>query len=198
VKPSRDAAPSAPTATGYCSEKAPPSSCSRKKGPRARGAFIHARLTGYAACADASHITAPSPDGQARTMRRALASAGIATDEVGYVNAHGTGTLNGDVSEARALQIVFGGRAQRIPVSATKSAHGHLIGAAGALELIPAILAVRDGLIAPTIEFAAPDPDCPLDCVPNHAREDRHIRHALSNSFAFGGSNATLVVSRCE
>jgi 3-oxoacyl-(acyl-carrier-protein) synthase len=165
---------------------------------RARGAVIHARLTGYAASADASHITAPSPEGQARTMRRALANAGIATGEIGYVNAHGTGTLNGDVSEARALHLVFGDHASRIPVSATKSAHGHLIGAAGALELIPAILAVRDGLIAPTIHFDAPDSDCHLDCVPNQAREDRSIRHALSNSFAFGGSNAALVVSRFD
>lgn len=166
---------------------------------RRRGARIHARLLGYGAASDASHITAPHPDGQARAIRAALRSAGVPLDEVGYVNAHGTATANGDASECQALQQVFGHRLADIPVSSTKSFHGHLIGAAGALELVPAILAVRDGFIAPTLNFQRPDPACPIDCVPNTPRERPGTRVALSNSFSFGGSNACLVVGsdRC-
>ncbi len=165
---------------------------------RRRGARIHARLLGYGAASDAAHITAPHPDGQARAMRAALRSAGVPPDAVGYINAHGTATANGDASECQALQQVFGAQLAHIPVSSTKSFHGHLIGAAGALELVPAILAVRDGFIAPTLNFRRADPACPIDCVPNTPREQPGTQVALSNSFSFGGSNACLVVGRVQ
>jgi 3-oxoacyl-[acyl-carrier-protein] synthase II len=165
---------------------------------RRRGATLHARLRGYACTADASHITAPAAAGQVRTLEAALASAQVNPQDIGYLNAHGTGTSNGDASEAQAIAQVFGEHTKRLHVSSTKGAHGHLIGAAGALELVPTVLALREGLIAPTVNHRQADPECPIDCVPNQAREDRRVRLAMSTSFAFGGSNAALVLERVD
>ena len=165
---------------------------------RQRGARVHARLTGYAARNDATHLTRPDLDGQCAAMSAALASAGLAPQQVGYLNAHGTATIAGDVIETDSIRRVFGAHAYRMPISSTKSMHGHLIGAAGAIEFIAAVLAVRDGLIPPTINLHHPDPACDLDYVPNVARTGQCVAHAMTNTFAFGGSNAVLIASRAS
>lgn len=160
---------------------------------RARGAEILAEIRGFAMTSDAGDIVMPSVEGAMRAMRGALADAGIAPGEVGYINAHGTGTAANDRTEAAAIRTVFGDAPP--PVSSTKAMHGHCIGATGAIELLACLLALRDGVLAPTLGFQAPDPDCPLDVVPNVART-ADVRVAMSNAFAFGGLNAVLVLSR--
>jgi beta-ketoacyl-acyl-carrier-protein synthase II len=162
---------------------------------RARGAQILAELAGYAATADAFHITAPADDGVggAAAITGALHAAGIRPDEVDYISAHGTGTLLNDASETRAIKAALGEQAYRIPVSSTKSMTGHMMGATGALEAILCVKAIHDGVIPPTIHYQTPDPACDLDYVPNQARE-RRVRVALSNAFGFGGHNAVLVL----
>jgi 3-oxoacyl-[acyl-carrier-protein] synthase II len=163
----------------------------------ARGATVHAELVGFGQSADAYHITAPSEDGSgaALAMRRALRSADMAPEAVGYVNAHGTSTPAGDVSETRAIRLAFGDHADRLPVSSTKSMIGHLFGAAGAVEGIATVLALRDGVLPPTINQTDPDPACDLDYVPNQARK-AEVDAAMSNGFGFGGHNAVLVFRR--
>lgn len=160
-----------------------------------RGAEILAELAGYGSTADAYHITAPSEDGVggAKAMRNALQDAGLGLNEVGYINAHGTATQLNDISETRAIKAVFGDLAYQIPISSTKSMTGHMMGATGALEAIFCILAIRNNILPPTINYETPDPDCDLDYVPNQAREVV-IRSAMSNAFGFGGHNAVLVV----
>ncbi|RYH03442.1 beta-ketoacyl-[acyl-carrier-protein] synthase family protein [Salipiger sp. IMCC34102] len=159
----------------------------------ARGAKVLAEVAGFAATSDAGDILAPDPDGAARAMRGALADAGLAPEEVGYVNAHGTGTAANDRSETAAIRAVFGAHADRLRVSATKSMHGHLIGAAGAVELLACLMALNAGVIAPTVNYRVPDPDCDLDVVPNAAVE-ASVEAVLSNAFAFGGLNAVLAL----
>ncbi|MGX9855697.1 beta-ketoacyl-[acyl-carrier-protein] synthase family protein [Limimaricola variabilis] len=160
---------------------------------RARGAEILAEVAGFGMTADAADIVMPSTEGAVRAMRTALTDAGLAPEAVGYVNAHGTGTTANDRSECAAVAQVFGPAAERLMISSTKSMHGHLIGATGAVELLACIMALREGVIAPTIGYEAPDPDCPLDVVPNEAREAR-VEAVLSNAFAFGGMNAVLAL----
>ncbi|AZL60944.1 beta-ketoacyl-[acyl-carrier-protein] synthase family protein [Tabrizicola piscis] len=156
---------------------------------RARGAAILAEVAGFGMTADAGDIVAPDPDGAARAMRLALADAGLSGGDIGYLNAHGTGTLANDRSEAAAILQVFGPAPP--PVSSTKSMHGHAIGATGALEAIACLLALTRGILPPTIGHQAADPECPLDVVPNQSREAR-VSAVLSNAFAFGGLNAVL------
>jgi 3-oxoacyl-[acyl-carrier-protein] synthase II len=160
---------------------------------KARGARIYCELAGYGMSADAHHITAPPDDGHggARSMRNAMSNAGINVDEVDYINAHGTSTPLGDVAECVAIKRAFGDRARRIAVSSTKSMTGHLLGAAGGVEAVFTVLALRDQLAPPTANLFNQDPLCDLDFVPRVAR-DMRIRAALSNSFGFGGTNATL------
>jgi len=162
---------------------------------RARGARIYGELVGYGATADAYHITAPSPEGEgnARAMRMALAEAGLEPADIDYINAHGTSTQPNDREETAAIKQVFGDHAYKLLVSSTKSMTGHLLGAAGALEAIACLLAIRDGCIPPTINYQTPDPGLDLDYVPNTARA-RSITTALSNSMGFGGHNASLIV----
>ncbi|RWR32727.1 beta-ketoacyl-[acyl-carrier-protein] synthase family protein [Sinirhodobacter populi] len=160
----------------------------------ARGAMILAEIRGFCMTSDAGDIVMPSAEGAARTIGGALADAGVTPAEVGYVNAHGTGTAANDRCEAAAIHAVFGARAEQVPVSSTKAMHGHCIGATGAIELLACIMALRDGVIAPTIGYEAPDPDCRLDVVPNAARR-APVEVAISNAFAFGGLNAVLVLS---
>jgi 3-oxoacyl-[acyl-carrier-protein] synthase II len=162
---------------------------------RARGARIYGELVGYGATADAYHITAPSPEGEgnARAMRMALDEAGLRPEEIDYINAHGTSTQPNDREETAAIKQVFGDHAYKLLVSSTKSMTGHLLGAAGALEAIACLLAIRDGCIPPTINYQTPDPGLDLDYVPNTARA-RAITTALSNSMGFGGHNASLIV----
>jgi 3-oxoacyl-[acyl-carrier-protein] synthase II len=164
---------------------------------RKRGAKIHAELMGYGLSGDGQHMTAPDPEGRgaARAMREALKDAGVGPEEVGYINAHGTATPANDASETKAIKILFGERARQIPVSASKSMIGHCLGAAGALEAVATILAIRADRIPPTIHYETPDPECDLDYVPNGARDAR-VKIALSNSFAFGGNNTTLVFGK--
>jgi len=161
----------------------------------ARGATILAELAGYGATADASHITQPGVDAPARAVAIALEQAGLAPEDVDYVNAHGTGTRLNDPTETAILKRAFGNRARSIAVSATKAAHGHAMGASAALELIATVLALENGVVPPTINYTEPDPECDLDYVPNQARE-MPVRAAVSNSFAFGGLNAVLAIRR--
>lgn len=165
----------------------------------ARGARMYGELLGYGATADAYHITDPCPDGDgmARAMEAALKDARLAPDKVHYVNTHGTSTPVGDPAESKALRRVFGGYASRLPVSSTKSVTGHMLGAAGAVESIACLCAMRDSLAPPTANLEHPDPECDLDYVPLVARE-MSITVALSNSFGFGGHNATLVYRKVE
>jgi nodulation protein E len=142
---------------------------------------------------DASDIVTPNMTGAVRAMRGALRDAGIAAEEIGYINAHGTGTTANDKTECAAVRAVFGAHADRLMISSTKSMHGHLIGGTGAVELLACLMALRDGVIAPTINFGAPDPECDLDVVPNTAREAK-VTAAMTNAFAFGGLNAVLVL----
>jgi nodulation protein E len=147
--------------------------------------------------ADAHHLTAPSAEGAARAMRAALRDAGLDPGQVGYVNAHGTGTAANDPMETAAIRAVFGAHADRLAVSGTKSMHGHALGAAGALEAVATVLALRHGLLPPTANYTGPDPECDLDVVPNQARAAQ-VEHAISNSFAFGGLNAVLAFRRWD
>ncbi|MFG6594185.1 beta-ketoacyl-[acyl-carrier-protein] synthase family protein [Sulfitobacter sp. 1A13368] len=162
---------------------------------RARGAEILCEVAGFAMTSDASDIVMPSKAGAARAMQGALADAGINREEVGYINAHGTGTAANDKTECAAVADVFGTHADRLMISSTKSMHGHIIGGTGAVELLACIMALRDGVIAPTIGYEEPDPECALDVVPNEAREAQ-VDVALSNAFAFGGMNAVLALRR--
>ena len=166
---------------------------------RARGAGILAELVGYGATNDAYHITAPDAAGAgaAAAIVQALAEARINPDQIDYINAHGTATHLNDVTETKAIKRALGEQAYHIPVSSTKSMTGHMIAATGALEVIFCILAIRDGVVPPTIHYQTPDPECDLDYVPNTAREKK-VTVALSNSFGFGGHNAALVMKRFE
>jgi 3-oxoacyl-(acyl-carrier-protein) synthase len=158
-----------------------------------RVARIHAELTGYGLSTDAEHITRPSVEGQALAMERALGSAHVAPAQVGYVNAHGTATLANDGVETAAIKRVFGAEARRLPVSSTKSMHGHLLGAAGALEFAATVLAIENRVIPPTRHLVNPDPECDLDYVAETARPAATLTTAMSNSFAFGGTNVSLL-----
>ena len=158
-----------------------------------RGAPIRAEFAGYGLCTDAEHITRPTVAGQASAMRLALQDAGMAAGEVGYINAHGTGTQANDSIETAAIKEVFGQLAYRIPVSSTKSMHGHLLGAAGALEFVAALLALEGRAVPPTVNLRVPDPECDLDYVAEGSRSCPGLAAVLSNSFAFGGTNAVLI-----
>ncbi len=163
----------------------------------ARGATILAEIAGYGMSGDAHHITAPSPGGEGavRCMRAALTSAGIHPDEVDYINAHGTSTQAGDISETLAVKTLFGDHAHDLMMSSTKSMTGHLLGAAGGLEAALTVLALHHGIVPPTINLDDPDPECDLDYVPHEARR-ANIKVAISNSFGFGGTNASLVIKK--
>ena len=164
-----------------------------------RKAEIHAELVGYGYTGDAYHITAPSPDGDGaiRCMKMAMKDAGLAPEDVDYINAHGTSTPLNDLTETVAIKSVFGSHAKKVPISATKSMTGHLLGAAGSTEAIFTVLAIRDGIIPPTINYEEPDPQCDLDYVPNVARR-KPLRIGMSNAFGFGGTNATLIFKKFE
>ncbi|OMP67100.1 beta-ketoacyl-ACP synthase II [Domibacillus epiphyticus] len=162
-----------------------------------RGATIYAEIVGYGSTGDAHHITAPAPDGEggARAMKMAINDAGIAPAEIDYINAHGTSTPYNDKFETAAIKTVFGEHAQKLSISSTKSMTGHLLGAAGGVEAIFTALAIKNGLVPPTINLVNPDPECDLDYVPNEARK-QEVRAAMSNSLGFGGHNATIVLSQ--
>ncbi len=162
---------------------------------QARGAKILGEVVGFGMTADAYHLTQPSVEGPARAMSLALADAGLDPAQVGYINAHGTGTQANDPTEVKAIRQVFGGHAKRLAVSSTKSMHGHALGAAGAIEAIATLLALGGGVLPPTANFTTADPECDLDFVPNQARRAK-VECALSNSFAFGGLNAVLAFRR--
>lgn len=162
---------------------------------RARGANILAEIVGFAMTSDASDIVMPNKSGAVRAMQGALADANLNTDTVGYINAHGTGTSANDKTECAAIKDVFGDHAYDLALSSTKSMHGHLIGGTGAVELLACIMALKDGVIAPTIGYDEPDPECDLNVVPNQAI-DTTVDVAISNAFAFGGMNAVLVLRK--
>jgi 3-oxoacyl-[acyl-carrier-protein] synthase II len=166
---------------------------------RARGARVYAEIVGYGMTGDAYHLTAPAPDGEGaqRAMRRAVDDAGLTITDIDYINAHGTSTPANDVNETKAIKAVFADHAGALSVSSTKSATGHMLGAAGAVEFLVSSLVVRDGCIPPTINYKTPDPECDLDYTPNTSRH-RQVRAALSNSFGFGGHNVSLAVVRAE
>ena len=161
---------------------------------KARGARIYAEMTGYGNTADASHITAPSPGGEgaARCMRMALRSAGLNPSDISYINAHGTATPQGDIAETQAIKTVFGEGAKKIAVSSTKGATGHMLGAAGAVEMILCVKAIQEGVVPPTINLENADPECDLDYVPGTAREMK-VAATVNNSFGFGGHNASVI-----
>jgi 3-oxoacyl-[acyl-carrier-protein] synthase II len=165
----------------------------------ARGARVYAEVLGYGVSSDAYHVSAPHPEGRgsALAMRRAIADAGLKPEDIRYINAHATATPIGDPAEVVAIKSVFGSRAYEIPVNATKSMIGHLLGAAGAVEAIATIMTIQEGILHPTINYEHPDPECDLDCVPNEARRTQ-VDIALSNSFGFGGQNACLVFRSWE
>ena len=165
---------------------------------RNRGARIYGELAGYGSTADAEHITKPSMEGQSRAIEAALVEAGMGPDEIDYINAHGTATKANDVIETQAIKKVFGPRAYAIPISSTKSMHGHLLGAAGAVEFIASILALQRGVVPPTATLTIPDPECDLDYVPGEARTNVNLKAVMSQSFAFGGTNAVLIVRTFE
>lgn len=162
---------------------------------RARGAEILCEVAGFAMSSDASDIVMPSKNGAARAIAGALNDAQVNPEDVGYINAHGTGTAANDKTECAAVADVFGPHADRLMISSTKSMHGHLIGGTGAVELLACIMALKDGIIAPTIGYEEPDPECALDVVPNEAR-DAKVDVVLSNAFAFGGMNAVLALRK--
>jgi 3-oxoacyl-[acyl-carrier-protein] synthase II len=162
-----------------------------------RNAKIYGEIIGYGYSGDAYHITAPPPDGEgaARCMRMAIRDAGLKPGDIDYINAHGTSTPLNDLTETLAIKTVFGEHARRVSISSTKSMTGHLLGAAGSTEAIFALLAIRDGIIPPTINYDVPDPECDLDYVPNRARH-QSLNVTMSNAFGFGGTNATLIFRR--
>ncbi|MBX7166690.1 MAG: beta-ketoacyl-ACP synthase II [Pirellulales bacterium] len=164
---------------------------------RARGARIYAELLGYGTYGDAGHITQPDENGigAVKAMRRALTDAGRDPSAIDYINAHGTSTMLGDAAETQAIKNVFGESARKVSISSTKSQLGHLLGASGGVELVLSTLAIRDNMVPPTINYSTPDPACDLDYTPNQPRE-RKLDYAMSNSFGFGGHNATLVIGR--
>jgi beta-ketoacyl-acyl-carrier-protein synthase II len=166
---------------------------------RSRGATIHAEVVGYGATDDASHITLPAPGGRGavESMRVAIADAGLAVTDIDYINAHGTSTPPNDRAETAAIKTLFGEHAYRVPVSSTKSMTGHLMGAGGGIEAIAVIRAIETGIVPPTINQEHPDPDCDLDYVPNEARQV-DVEVGMSNSFGFGGHNATIVLRRYD
>jgi len=161
----------------------------------ARGAEIFAEVVGFAMSADAQDIVMPSAIGAERAIAGAMVDAGLNPSDIGYINAHGTGTAANDKTECAAVAHAFGHHADRLMLSSTKSMHGHLIGGTGAVELLACVMALRDGIIAPTIGYEEPDPECALDVVPNVAREAR-VEAVLSNAFAFGGLNAVIALRR--
>ena len=163
-----------------------------------RGASIYAELLGYGSTADAVHLTKPSFEGQARAISEALQEAGITPEEVDYINAHGTATQWNDLLETQAIKKVFGDYAFKVPVSSTKSMHGHTMGAAGAIELVVSLLAIKHQAIPPTTNLDLPDPECDLDYVPNIGRKEVKVNTVMSNSFAFGGTNAVLIAKKTE
>ena len=164
---------------------------------RARGAEILAQIAGVGMSADAADLVAPTLEGTAAAMGACLADARISVDAIDYINAHGTGTVANDITEIKVIKAVFGDAARRLSISSTKSMHGHALGASGSLELIAVIEAIRHGIVPPTINIEELDPECDLDVTPCHAR-DRPIRGAISNAFAFGGTNAVVAVKRFE
>jgi 3-oxoacyl-[acyl-carrier-protein] synthase II len=163
-----------------------------------RGASIYAELLGYGSTADAFHITKPAVEGQSRAISAALGDAHISPAEVDYINAHGTATQWNDLLETQAIKKIFGDYAYRVPISSTKSMHGHTIGAAGAVEFIASLLAIKNQVIPPTINLDQPDPECDLDYVPNTGRRGVRVHTVMSNSFAFGGTNAVLIARGME
>lgn len=163
-----------------------------------RNARILGEVIGYSTTAEAGHITKPSEAGMAAAMQAALDNAGIAPESIGYINAHGTATAINDVVETSAIKLVFGPKAYGIPVSSTKSMHGHLLGAASALEFIASVLSIQHQILPPTMNLTVPDPECDLDYVPGQARKVPGLAMAMSNSFAFGGTNAVLIVKGNE
>lgn len=163
-----------------------------------RGATILAELVGYGASNDATHITKPDPGGQMRAMQMALGQAGLDATGIGYINAHGAGTSAGDLAETQSIKAAFGTCASKLMISSTKGVHGHALGAAGALEFVLTTLALRSGSIPPTAFLTLADPQCDLDYVPLKARHQQAVNAAMSNSFAFGGSNVSLIVRRCD
>ncbi len=162
-----------------------------------RGAQIYCELSGYGNTADAHHLTAPSPGGEgaARSMKMALRSAGLNPTDVSYINAHGTSTPQGDIAETQAIKSVFGDHAKKLAVSSTKGATGHMLGAAGAVETAACVLAIKHGIVPPTINYQTPDPECDLDYVPNVARE-MPVNAIVNNSFGFGGHNSTIAAKK--
>jgi len=162
---------------------------------KARGARIHGEIVGFGMSSDAGDIVLPAAPGAAAAMAACLADAGLKAEEIGYINAHGTGTAANDVTETKAIHMVFGAQAKKLLVSSTKAMHGHALGAAGAIELVATVLALRDGFVPPTANFTEADPQCDLDYVPNEARAAA-IEVAISNSFAFGGHNAVMAARR--
>ena len=166
---------------------------------KARGATIHAELIGYGATGDASHITQPAEDGvgAAKAMELAITDANLNQEDVGYINAHGTSTSLGDQAETAAIKSVFGDHAYKLNVSSTKSQLGHLLGASGGVEIIVSIKALQENVIPPTINLDTPDPVCDLNYTPNQPQE-RKLKYAMSNSFGFGGHNASLIVTKCD
>jgi 3-oxoacyl-[acyl-carrier-protein] synthase II len=164
---------------------------------RARGAKIYAEIVGYGATGDAHHLTAPAPEGEGaqRAMRRAMKDAGVAAEDVDYINAHGTSTPANDLNETKAIKAVFGEAAKRINVSSTKSMTGHMLGAAGAVEFIFCALSTQDCIVPPTINYETPDPELDLNYTPNKSVK-RDVKLALSNSFGFGGHNVSLAIKR--
>ncbi|WP_053361883.1 beta-ketoacyl-ACP synthase II [Bacillus sp. FJAT-27251] len=166
---------------------------------KARGAKIYAEIVGYGATGDAYHITAPAPEGEggARAMKMALEDGGLSPEEVGYINAHGTSTEYNDKFETMAIKKVFGEHAYKLAVSSTKSMTGHLLGAAGGIEAIFTVLALKEGVLPPTMNYETPDPDCDLDYVPNESRQ-QEVKAAISNSLGFGGHNATIAFRKFE
>jgi len=171
----------------------------RESSARKRGAAIHAELAGYASTADAFHVTAPHENGEGGTaaILQALAAAQANPADVNYINAHGTATQLNDAAETKAIKGAFGGLYSKVPVSSTKSMTGHMMGATGALEAIFCTLAIRDGILPPTIHYQTPDPACDLDVIPNEARRAK-VDFVLSNAFGFGGHNAVLAFRRYE
>ena len=164
---------------------------------RERGASIYCEIVGYGNTADANHVTAPSPGGEgaARCMKMALRNAGLNPADISYINAHGTSTPQGDIAETQAIKTVFGDHARKLAVSSTKGATGHMLGAAGAVEMVVCAKAIQTGIVPPTINLRSADPECDLDYVPNTAREMK-VDAILNNSFGFGGHNATIAAKK--